>query len=88
MDRQSALKAGWWGETPKTACNSVVSDLPFGSQVTAASGDLKCGKKLRFCSVHRRLDRSRECAKRPKAAHLANSNWQIAKQNKHLAIGS
>ena len=36
------------GGKPETACNPVVSGLPFGSQVTAASDELECVLKRRI----------------------------------------
>jgi len=47
-DQQPAIKAGWPGENPKTACNPVDCDLPYGPQLPRPLVDLISGKNWAF----------------------------------------
>jgi hypothetical protein len=62
-------KKAWLMGKPETACTPVVSGLPFGSQVTAASDEPECVlKRDAFLRNTSSSDRWPWCARRPKAA--------------------
>jgi hypothetical protein len=60
-DRQPAPKAGWWGDPKRPATLWTVTYRLGPSFRGLRRPEVR--EKLRFCSVHRRLDRSRECEK-------------------------
>ena len=84
-----ATKA-WLMGKPETACTPVVSGLPFGSQVTAASDELECVlKRGAFLSNTSSSDRWRECEKKqPKAASskLDLVNAEISSINQIMVL--